>query len=555
MGYWFEKKMGEDYPLVNMGMISFAAAIQFAPAIIGGIFWQKGNCCGAMMGLVSGFIIWFYSLLLPSFIKNGWITGNILECRDTEWGWLNPEHIFCLQGLDPLSHAVFWSMLFNISLYVLGSLYFEQKEEEKKDAEAFVNIFSPQTSLTKSVHGSSHILLSEKKILTENFLHQYFNRQKALELVEKSIDIAGLKDKDYISVTDLAGICGEVEKLLGGSVGTALAHKTFKNSSIFTTEEREELSVIYREILADLRLTPDELKERIDYYQERDQLISAHAEELEKNLKELQTEIRRRECAEEKVFKLIEELEQRVKERTAELEAANKELESFAYSVSHDLRAPLRSLDGFSQALLEDYLESLDEQGRDYLRRIRAASQRMGLLIDDILKLSRINRSEMNRKATNLSRLVSEIAENLKNAEPERSVDFVIAPNLIADSDSRLIKIALENLLRNAWKFTGKNSHGIIEFGMSESVQADCSPTNIYFIRDNGAGFDMAYLDKLFGAFQRLHTEDEFPGTGVGLATVQRIIHKHGGRVWAEGVQEQGATFYFTIGESDFRSL
>jgi len=558
MGYWFEKQIGDSYTLVNMGMISFAAAIQFSPAILGGIFWQKGNCGGAVTGLVSGFIIWFYCLLLPSFIKSGWINADMLECRNTRWGWLNPERLFCLQGLDTLSHAVFWSMFFNISFYVLGSLYFEQSEEEKKDAEAFVNIFSPHASFEKSLHGSPHILLSEKKILIENLLRQYFNRKNASEIVEKCIDINGLKENKHISVTDLARICSEVEKLLGGSVGTALAHKSFRYSSIFTPEETEELSGIYGEILADLRLTPDELKERIDYYQERGRLISAHAEELEEKLKELQNEIRRRESAEEKVFRLVEELEQRVAERTTELEAANKELESFAYSVSHDLRAPLRSLDGFSQALLEDYLDSFDDQGKDYLKRIRAASQRMGQLIDDMLKLSRINRSEIRRKPTNLSRIVSEIAENLQNTEPQRPVEFVIAPNLIAESDSRLIKIALENLLGNAWKFTGRNSQGCIEFGVMKSCQAglfhngSTQNKRIYFIRDNGAGFDMAYLDKLFGAFQRLHTEDEFPGTGVGLATVQRIIHRHGGNVWAEGIPDKGATFYFTL--SDRRS-
>ncbi len=564
MGYWFEKQMGDSYTLVNMGMISFAAAIQFATPILGGIFWQKGNCCGAVMGLVSGFIIWFYSLLLPSFIKSGWIDADMLECRNTGWGWLSPEHLFCLQGLDPLSHAVFWSMLFNISLYVIGSLYFEQSEEEKKDADAFVNIFSSHTSFKKSFHGSPHILLSEKRILMEDILRQYFNRKNASELVERGIDIAGLKEKNRISVTELAEISGEIEKLLGGSVGTALAHKIFRDSSIstssiaiFTPEETEELSGIYGQMIADLRLTPDELKERIDYYQERDRLISAHAEEAEENLKELQDEIRRRESAEEKVLRFVEELEQRVAERTCELEAANKELESFAYSVSHDLRAPLRSLDGFSQALLEDYPDSLDEEGKDYLKRIRAASQRMGQLIDDMLKLSRITRSEMNRKETNLSGIVSEIAENLQNAEPGRDVEFVIAPNLIAGTDSRMIKIALENLLGNAWKFTGRNSHGCIEFGFLESCQAglsgngeNTSDKRVYFIRDNGAGFNMAYLDKLFGAFQRLHTEDEFPGTGVGLATVQRIIHRHGGRIWAEGIPEKGASFYFTLSDS-----
>lgn len=236
------------------------------------------------------------------------------------------------------------------------------------------------------------------------------------------------------------------------------------------------------------------------------------------------------------------ELEQRVIERTSQLEAANKELEAFSYSVSHDLRAPLRGIDGFSQALLEDYSGQLDAQGKEYLERVRAGTQRMAQLIDDMLNLSRVTRGEMRRETVDLSDLALKIAAELQKTDPERKVDFVIAKRLSATGDARLLRIVLENLLTNAWKFTGKNPQAFIQIGVSQN-----NGPPVYFVRDDGAGFDMAYADKLFGVFQRLHGATDFKGTGIGLATVQRIIHRHGGRVWAEGKVGQGATFYFTL--------
>ena len=236
------------------------------------------------------------------------------------------------------------------------------------------------------------------------------------------------------------------------------------------------------------------------------------------------------------------QLEEDLKRKTVELEALNKELESFSYSVSHDLRAPLRSIDGFSQALLEDYAEILNTQGKDYLQRVRTATQRMAEIIDALLELSRVIRSKIRFEQVDLSQMAQKIARELQERQPERQVNFVITPGLIANGDARLLKLVLENLLGNAWKFTGKQPHAKIEFGFMGSTGE-----SVYFVRDNGAGFDKAYADKLFSAFRRLHSADEFSGIGIGLATVKRIIHRHGGRVWAEGEVGKGATFYFTL--------
>lgn len=238
----------------------------------------------------------------------------------------------------------------------------------------------------------------------------------------------------------------------------------------------------------------------------------------------------------------LKKIEDELRRLNEQLEVSNRELEAFSYSVSHDLRAPLRGIDGFSQALLEEYTDRLNDQGKDYLHRISAASKRMGQLIDDLLGLSRVTRSEMHREKVDMSALVQSIAAEIKRAQPERKAEFIIADGIVTDGDARLLRIALENLLGNAWKFTSKRPYATIEFGVTQH-----GGKSDYFVRDNGAGFDMAYADKLFSAFQRLHSPAEFPGTGIGLAIVQRIIHRHQGHIWAEGAIDKGATFYFTL--------
>jgi len=233
---------------------------------------------------------------------------------------------------------------------------------------------------------------------------------------------------------------------------------------------------------------------------------------------------------------------QKVQAANQQLKAANQELEAFSYSVSHDLRAPLRSIDGFSQALLEDYADRFDDQGRQYLARVRAGTQRMGELIDDLLQLSRVTRAEIRRETVDLSALADSVVAELKRAEPRRRVDVVIQPGLQTEGDAKLLRIALVNLLSNAWKFTGRQPAARIELGVRDN-----GDERAFYVRDNGVGFDMDYAGKLFGAFQRLHAQGEFPGTGIGLATVQRIINRHGGRVWAEAIVNQGASFYFAL--------
>ena len=249
-------------------------------------------------------------------------------------------------------------------------------------------------------------------------------------------------------------------------------------------------------------------------------------------------DVTQRKRMEEDVQKLNEDL----KQRAAQLEAANKELEAFSYSVSHDLRAPLRSIDGFSHVVLEDYGEQLPADARGYLERVRAAAQRMAVLIDDLLNLSRVTRTALQPRFINLSKMAEDILRGMQESHLDRQVTCSITPDLMVEADPHLMHIVLENLLSNAWKFTSKQEYATIEFGQRQHVKE-----RTFYVRDNGVGFDMAYADKLFGVFQRLHSVSEFPGTGVGLATVQRIISIHGGRIWAESAEGKGTTFYFTL--------
>jgi signal transduction histidine kinase len=278
--------------------------------------------------------------------------------------------------------------------------------------------------------------------------------------------------------------------------------------------------------------------------------------ELVETARNLEAEIAERKHAEQQIVSLNASLEQRVRDRTTELEAANQELESFAYSVSHDLRAPLRGINGWSNALVEDYGDRLDEQGREFLTQVCGEAQRMGQLIDDLLQLSRLSRVEMSREPVDLSAIARGILARLGQHDPSRRVQTVIASGLMAYGDPQLLQVAIQNLLENAWKFTSKCLDARIEIGLIDKSSDDTAGSSrlpdapsapVFFIRDNGAGFDMAHTAKLFAPFQRLHRQSEFPGTGIGLASVQRIIHRHGGRIWAMAEPGKGVTFCFTL--------
>jgi len=336
--------------------------------------------------------------------------------------------------------------------------------------------------------------------------------------------LSGVIDLAVMAVALLAAYF--LSRILQGTISEPILALAETAKAVST---RQDYSVRAPKLGADeLGTLTDSFNQMLGRIAQQNDELQRHAADLERRVEERTHELQERNDA--------------LRRNAAELLAANTELDAFAYSVSHDLRAPLRSIDGFSQILLEDYSGTLDAAGRESLQRVRAASQRMGTLIDDLLKLARVTRVEIRTEDVDLSGMAREIAAELQRATPERLVEFAIAPGLRARGDARLLRVALDNLLRNSWKYTAKQAQPRIEFA---SIAANGE--RAFMVRDNGAGFDMQYADKLFGVFQRLHSPAEFEGTGVGLATVRRIITRHGGRIWAEGVVDRGATFYFTL--------
>jgi PAS domain S-box-containing protein len=285
-GYWLEEHIMKPYMLVSIGLISFAAVLQFAPVILGGLFWRKGNTVGAMLGLTSGFAVWCYTQLFPSCVRNGWLSYDLLEKGPFGIKFLKPEALFGLSGLDSISHTVFWSMLFNVGFYVLGSLCFAQSPEEESIAEQFVTVLESEARRPRVRRGEAYIELSKKTRELEGLLCQYFPRQKADEMLDRCLDEVGIRAEPRISIIQLVELHSEVEKSLAGAIGAAAAHKAIRETTIFTPRESRELSDAYAEILAGLKLSPAELKARIDYYQDRESFLMRHVDELESEITE-----------------------------------------------------------------------------------------------------------------------------------------------------------------------------------------------------------------------------------------------------------------------------
>jgi signal transduction histidine kinase len=356
-----------------------------------------------------------------------------------------------------------------------------------------------------------------------------------------AVDLASLISQDTASAQRSVLVLTSVAVLLAAAATSVLLIAMVRRISTSLTMLHGGAEVIGSGDLAHRigGLAADELGELGDSLNR----MAGQLESLTVSKSDLEQEVQSRREAEDEVRRLNAGLEERVAQRTEQLEASNRELEAFAYSVSHDLRAPLRGIDGFGHALLEDYGDSLDEEGKDFLRRIRNATQHMGRLIDDMLKLSRLTRAEMRRASVDVSDMAARTAAVLAEEHPEHRVDVRIEPGIVVDGDPELLSVVVENLMDNAWKFSGKTEDATIEVCRSSFDAGEQG----FLVRDNGVGFDMAYAGKLFGAFQRLHRSEEFPGTGVGLATVQRVVNRHGGRVWAEAAVDQGATFHVAL--------
>lgn len=526
IGYWFERQVGESYMLVNIGMISFAAALQFAPSILGGIFWRRGCEEGALMGLGAGFFIWIYTLLLPAFIRSGWMSDSLLQQGPFGISLLHPEKLFGVTGLDPLTHTVFWSMLFNVGLYVLVSLFVEQSEEEQSVAEDFVGATTTGPTFIHSGKRESSIDCSAKKKIVEILLGQYFGENVAASMTARCLAAVNIQDKERISIVELARLHSEVEKTLAGSIGTAAAHKALTQAAIITSSEARELSEVYAEILADLKLSPKELERKIDYYQEKEALLTDYASELE----------------------------HKVRERTRDLELAQQELikserlsvlGQLTAMVSHELRNPLGVI-RTSAFYLSRKLDATDEKVAKHLQRIEHQVGLCDSIIGELLEYTRGKKSAAIKGQIN-----TWIEETLDQIPGPAQVSLIRRlssqlPSVHFDKDK--MRRVLINLLDNAVQaVTERQASSDREqrlYRPEITVSASKHENGVRIeIQDNGTGMDSSTSER---AFEPLFTT-RARGTGLGLAIVRKIIDEHGGSVTLRSEPDSGTTVTLII--------
>ncbi len=524
IGYWFERAVGESYMLVNIGIIAFAAAFQFAPVILGGIFWRRANKAGALMGLGAGFALWVYTLLLPAFVRSGWIARTWLESGLFGIAALKPEQLFGVSSVGALPQAVFWSMAFNIGLFVLGSLLFRQSESEQSLAREFVGALAKRPSLARPSDRESNIELSAKREIIEDLLTQYFSEREAAALTEKCLKEVGLEGKSRISIVELADLHSELERALAGALGAAAAHRTLAQSRIFTERESRELSEVFAEILASLRVNPEELKRRIDYHQERESLLADHAAELEA----------------------------KVRERTEDLEAAQEELikrerlsvlGQLTAVVSHELRNPLGVI-SFSAYYVRRNVADADEKIRKHLNRIDEQVGHCDAIIDELLEYTRGTRSSRVRGRINpwLEKVLDQMSVP-DNVRLERNLSDDLP---VVRFDEEKLRRVVINLIENA--FQAVQDRSAKEKGrhyrptVSISTLSDNGGVRI-LVEDNGTGMEPDTSDR---AFDPLFTTRP-RGTGLGLAIVRKIVEEHGGAVSLTSAPDRGTAVTVTI--------
>ncbi len=515
IGYWFERQVGHSTMLANIGLISFGAVLQFAPAMLGGIFWERGNRVGAMLGMGTGFIVWLYTMLVPAFVKSGWIGSSLLEEGPFGVSALRPEHLLGIGGLDPVSHTVFWSMFFNVGLYLIGSLLAKTGEREQRQAKEFTGILQA----SRAVRGperhpyEANIDLETKRRQIEDLLGQYLGPLESAAMVDRCLKSLGLEEKMRISIEELAELHGEAEKVLAGSIGSAAAHKALNRGALFTTREASDLAKVYSRILVGLKVTPEELRRKVDFYQERAELVSNYARELESE----------------------------VARRARELESAHEELvkrEKLAVlgrltaTVSHELRNPLGVIRS-SAFFLQRRLKDQDEKTVKHLNRIEEQVSLCDSIVGDLLEYTRGRRSEA---------IPGEINPWLSDLIDELSIPEHVALSVHLDSgapvvcfDRDKLRRVLINLVDNAIHAVNgrrealKEADALYEPRIRVSTAAVEKGLSIE-VEDNGTGMESHIASR---AFEPLYTT-RARGTGLGLAIVRKIIEEHEGRVELE---------------------
>ena len=547
LGLWFERLVGGTYALLDIGIISFAAAIQFAPAILGGLFWPGASRAGALLGLGGGMAVWAYTLLAPALAHSGWIGRELLQAGPLGLALLRPEALFGLAGLDPLTHAVFWSLAANLGLFTLGSLAFRQDPAEAALARTYATILAAEPT-GPAPSGKATIPLAGKTRILAEALQPFYGREQAARVLDACLRRLGLAGRERISLPELSQLRSEAEHLLSGAVGSSVAHGALTAAEILTPEETGQLSRLYADILADLNLPPEELRRRVDYHQEREALIARHAAELE----------------------------QTVALRTRDLEAKARELEdanirlreldrmksAFLSSVSHELRTPLTSVLGFAKLIRKDLGQVFPPLAREHpdlaprweralanLEIISDEGERLTRLINDVLDLTRIEDGRMVWRDQDFP-----LGPLLERAVHAVSGQFAANPavRLVADLPAGLPEVHMDpdhllqvllNILGNAGKFT---TSGMVRVSAGPSPDGGCRVS----VSDTGPGIAAADQPRIFEAFYQAAADtlvDKPKGTGLGLSICKRILDHYGGSITVESAPGRGSTFHVDL--------
>jgi Na+/proline symporter/CheY-like chemotaxis protein len=546
-GYWFNQSVGGSYMLMNMGLIAFAAVLQFAPAMLGGIFWKHGSKWGATLGLSMGFLTWFYTLLLPAFIKSGWLPMSILE--QGPWGltFLQPEQLFGLAGFDNLTHAVIWSLTLNAGSYSIGSLYAGQSENERRLAQDFVHALgSTDMCAIDGLSSERFIPLEAKRQQIEQLLHTYFPHDKAAALSTQALHAPGIAGREHLSIMELTRLHSEVERILAGSIGSAAAHHAVRRSLVLNDREARELSQVYAHMLAELRLTPDEMKKRIDYYQERHNLLQRHAEELEQKVAERTEELRKaKEIAEE---------------ARAAAEAANYAKSTFLANMSHELRTPLNAIIGYSEMIIEESADMGADEFIPDLQKIRTAGEHLLSLINNVLDISKIEAGKMDLylETFDIAEMIETVAITIRPLiEKKHNTLEIDCPRDIGlmHADMTKVRQSIFNLLSNASKFTEQGTISLRVWRATTLQQLQDAPVLLSLnghgslvcieVSDTGIGMSAEQVAKIFDAFTQadVSTTRKYGGTGLGLAITKKFCEMMGGDVTVTSTVGTGTSF------------
>ncbi len=539
LGYLFETRIGDSYMLVNIGMISFAAALQFAPVILGGLFWRRGNRTGAKAGMVTGFVVWGYSLLLPALARSGWVSQGLLEQGPWDLAWLRPEAIFGLTGIDPLSHAVFWSMALNVGLYVGVSLLTRQSETEQAMAQEFVGILNPAEP-RRSPTLEAFIDLAAKRVEMVAVLDQFLDSGHGAEVVRTSLDEMGIRNGGRITAAQLATLVDSAERSLAGVIGAAAARAAMRQGVSFSPREAQELSQVYALLLSNMLDDPHDLRERVDYYAERQRLLASHARELEDKVLALDREIEERERAENERNLLETQML-----HTQKLES----LGVLAGGIAHDFNNLLVAILGNTDLALT--ATHLDPDTRRCLGEIEKASLRAADLCNQMLAYS--GKGHFVIEPVDLSAITMEMVRIFEVSVSKKAMmRYEIEPSLpLIDADATQVRQVIMNLITNASEALGEGEGYItVRTGV-----ADCDPNDMagtlagehcqsgrhafVEVSDTGCGMDHETRARIFDPF----FTTKFTGRGLGMAAVLGIVRGHRGAIRIQSAEGRGATF------------